>query len=138
MPTEIRGDTGVDKIQSSVAVGKVLQVVTVKDETIVTGTSTLTSEDVTITPTSSSSKILIQFSIALESIPSNSDRGIHTRIYRGSTQIMYQPYEMYMSSDTSQRIGKVTYTMLDSPNTTSAQTYTFTAIGTGGVWGSYE
>jgi len=113
--------------------GSVLQVVTVHDTTVVAGTTTITSAGVTITPSSTASKIFISFSIALETSGSTTDRGVHTKIFRGATQIMYQPYQLYASSDISQRIGKETYTLLDSPNTTSAITYTFTAIATTGT-----
>ena len=118
---------------ASVPSGSVLQVVSVHDTTSVTGAGvTITSAGVTITPSSATSKIFISFSIAMETLGSTADRGIHTRIYRGGTEIMYQPYQMYASSDASQRIGKQTYTMLDSPNTASAITYTFTGYATSG------
>lgn len=128
MPSEIKGSSNFDSDNA----GKVLQVVTVTDSTVVSGTTTLTSAGVSITPSSSSSRILVNFSVALESMPSQTDRGVHTRIWRDGTQIMYQPYTMYLSNDSSQRIGKQTFIVLDSPNTTSAITYTFTGIGTGG------
>ena len=80
---------------------------------------------VSITPSSTSSKILFLCTMAIETLGSGSDRGVQLRLFRDSTNIKGSTYNLYMSSDTTQRIGEVTMQILDSPNTTSAVAYSF-------------
>lgn len=118
------------------APGHVIQVKSVVGSTAASTTSTSTYPDVpdsiSITPTSTSSKILVLGSIAAESSGSGTDRGIRLRILRGSTVLQTATYNLYMSSNNNQRISMVTMHYLDSPATTSATTYKFQFNTTGG------
>ena len=154
MPTEISGSTGVNKIQdgtvvnadinSSAAIagsklvmptGSVLQVVTLADTGSVSGTSQITSSGVSITPSSSSNKVLLLFNMAIETQAGTTDRGLACKLFRDSTEIYSQPYEFYSSArgNGDQQIGNQTYTMLDSPSTTSSVTYKFKLTPTSGT-----
>ena len=124
-------------LTSTTATGKILQVVqTVKTNTASIASSNtntyadLTGMSVAITPSSSSNKVLITFSVA---IGFNSGT-VHLRLFRDSTAIGIPnagysnqlrdilvhrpdgtPYALECSA--------LTQTFLDSPNTTSATTY---------------
>ena len=114
--------------------GSVIQVKTATSGTNgSTSSSTFTDGNptVSITPTSSSSKILVIASISGESMGNGSDRGISYRILRGSDILVTQSYEHYSSNDTTQRIGLTTFNWLDSPATTSATTYKYQFRATG-------
>jgi len=140
MPTLISGSTGVNKVQagaiehSDLPSGSVLQVVSIVDTTVVgTSTSLVTGSTLSITPSSSSSKILILFDLSLETAGSTSDRGIHVKVRRNGTDKITQNYEMYNSVDTSQKIGRRMYTLLDAPATTSSVSYDYTCTPTTGT-----
>lgn len=117
------------------APGHVIQVKSVTGSTNASTSSSSSYSDVpdsiSITPTSTSSKILILGSIAAESYSSGSDRGIRLRILRGSSVLQTSTYNLYMSNNTNQRISMVTMHYLDSPATTSATTYKFQFNTTG-------
>ena len=146
MPTEISGSTGVNKIQdntivnadinSSAAIagsklvmptGSVLQVVyaTAHSEVSTSSSSYVASPlTATITPSSTSSKILVSYS---GSFYHYSAVQVSSTIYRGSTDIaaIGSNYGIMRSWQQSSRgffphQGQI----LDSPNTTSATTYT--------------
>ena len=134
MPTEISGSTGVNKIQdgtvvtgdlaSSVDLGKVLQVLIVEDSTeqsISTTTYTDTGLSLSITPSSTSSKILCLWNMHIYNGATGS--GFGTRLLRGSTNVFTtaQLYDTY-SSASEMRV-RSDYKHLDSPSTTSAITY---------------
>jgi len=143
MPTEISGSTGVDKIQdgsvtsakivdgaitnadinSSVAIGKVLQVVqATKNTEIGLSTSYADLMTLTITPSSSSSKILV--SITGGGMANTGD-DIYFRLKRGSTVIYENSRYGYTTNGWTPAPWVNQY--LDSPNTTSATTYTYSA-----------
>ena len=112
--------------------GAVIQVVSNTDTTSRTSTGTTTdSASVSITPKSSGNKVLFICNMSIESYGNGSDRGVFLRLRRGSAVLKSSTYNLYMSSDTSQRIGEVTYCFLDSPNTTSATAYKFDFRPTG-------
>ena len=114
--------------------GSVIQVLNGEHSTAVSnsdGSFTDTGATVTITPNSSSNKILIIGSVAGETYSSGSDRGIKLRIMRDSTALITQTYNLYDSSDTSQRISQVIIKDFDSPSTTSATTYKIQFAKTG-------
>jgi len=142
MPTEISGSTGVNKIQdntivnadinSSAAIagsklvmpsGSLLQVVTSEfsTDTVTTNTSlTATGHTVSITPSSSSSKIYVMLTGSGGSSPANG--WWIGALYRGSTNISTgMGYTQYNVST----VGNTTYSynVMDSPSTTSAITY---------------
>jgi len=142
MPTEISGSTGVNKIQdntivnadinSSAAIagsklvmpsGSLLQVVTSEfsTDTVTTNTSlTATGHTVSITPSSTSSKIYVMLTGSGGGVPAN---GYWIgALYRGSTNISTgMGYTQYNVST----VGNTTYSynVMDSPSTTSAITY---------------
>ena len=102
MPTEISGSTGVNKIQDgtvvagdlagSVALGKVLQVVyaNYNTDTSVNSTSDISSGlTASITPSSSSSKILITANIPIRM---NGDIAMDVNLYKGSSSIFFIPF----------------------------------------------
>ena len=105
--------------------GKVLQVV----QATSTGGSDTTSTSyvataltAAITPSSTSSKILIVTKVTANGSPSTD---VNTRIYKASTSITGNASTKYNSS--SGEPSDMVNTFLDSPNTTSATTYTLYA-----------
>jgi hypothetical protein len=114
--------------------GSVLQVVQGSYSTTMSTTSNSTfvstGASITITPTSSSSKILVMFNQHIAIEKQNGDQGAGFAIKRGSTTVWSTPvpYAFYHYSGTdSVYVDKRMYqplTYLDSPNTTSATTYT--------------
>jgi hypothetical protein len=112
--------------------GKVLQVVQGTRTTVTTITSTTyvtTNITATITPSLATSKVLILFSCPINTYrATNETPSSRLAIYDGSTQI-YEAWGPYWkiegpSVSTARSQGEVTGVYLDSPNTTSAKTYT--------------
>ena len=87
------------------------------------GTFTDTGANISITPSSTSNKVLVIASVAAETYGSGSDRGIKLRLLRDSATLTTQTYNLYDSSDTSQRISQVIIKDFDSPSTTSSVNY---------------
>ena len=122
--TFLRGDNS--WASAGATAGQVIQVVTATDSTersttstsYVTGSNTLS---VSITPSSTSNKILILVSFLGFQGFSNGNRGTWS-LYRGSTNLTTNGimYNDYNASAVNVYIG---YSYLDSPNTTSATTY---------------
>ena len=135
MPTEISGSTGVNKIQDgtvvagdlagSVALGKVLQVVqgSLHVETSTTsGSFVSTGLTATITPSSTSNKILASYTAPGGSSHNNSSNAAFT-LFRGTisdTNLGGNDWGYGYDNSTGGNTG----CELDSPNTTSAVTYT--------------
>jgi len=140
MPTIISGDTGIDKIaagaieKSDLPTGSVLQVVQVINSTTFSSSSTSyvtpTNMSVTITPTSSTSKILVLMRVMC----SGSLTGTITlrgQLVRGATAL-----------DSGDSGATPSYSFintrfvnyLDSPATTSATTYSYQFYGDGATW----
>jgi hypothetical protein len=141
MTTTITGATGIDNIKA--ATGAVLQVVSVNKSDTWTYSGSTTFQDITglaatITPTSSSSKILVQVNINI----SGTERYHGARLLRGSTLIgegdtssnrssvsissgsnQDEPTNLYVMRNSS-------FSFLDSPSTTSATTYKVQAVST--------
>jgi len=121
MATTIRGsdnfDTGVR--------GKVLQVVVVEDNTTMvlsSSTYTDTNMSASITPSSTSSKILCMWDVQADMNANGGGFGVRllrdaTNIYTSATQ-----YDNYSGSAGDSRY-RAPYKHLDSPNTTSPITY---------------
>ncbi|QGZ17772.1 putative tail fiber protein [Pelagibacter phage HTVC026P] len=113
--------------------GKVLQVVQGTLSTSVTTNSSSFSDvglSATITPSSSSNKILIL--VDLNGVESRDNRTwLDAKLLRGSTDIVanfggragYGQKYGYTDSDYHRGVGAVTCSFLDSPSTTSATTY---------------
>jgi hypothetical protein len=159
MPTEISGSTGVNKIQddtvvaadiaSSVNLGKVLQVVQTSYSTQTSFSSQswiAHGASATITPTSTSSKILITAQIHRKhDSTGGNDSGLGFGWRRGSTTVFETPvavadYEYPGGSPERHEIrGWVSPPQkLDSPNTTSAVTYALYAIKHSGATPTFQ
>ena len=86
----------------------------------------ITGMSITMTPKLATSKILVQATLAGETYGSFTDKGIRFAIYggaSGTTVKYYSEYDLYDSSDDSQRISKVPLTYIESASDTSARTY---------------
>ena len=86
----------------------------------------ITGMSITMTPKLATSKILVQATLAGETYGSHTDRGIRFAIYggaSGTTVKYYSEYDLYDSSDDSQRIGKIPLAYIESASDTSARTY---------------
>ena len=118
MTTTITGATGIDNIKA--ATGAVLQVVSALDTGQISSTSTSYADAnlaATITPTSTSSKILVLVS---QTGFTSAAMQPNFNIVRGATQIV----ETYFQTQHAyQDFGGNFLNYLDSPNTTSATTY---------------
>jgi hypothetical protein len=125
LPATNINDTSIGNITAlpaAIATGKVLQVVTATDETqrqtnsnsFVTGTI-----NVNITPSSTSSKILILYSTAADG--ADGQNTVNVTIYRDSTNLGNSVDGM---SACYPRVGGIGINHLDSPSTTSEVTYT--------------
>ena len=121
-----------DKLASGVG-GKVLQVVSTHKSDTFTTTSTsftdITGLSVTITPSSSSNKILVSYDITgSESVGANR---FYLRLLRGATVIgggategsRFSGIGGFGTPNNTIQSGNVSGTFLDSPSTTSATTY---------------
>tara|TARA_B110000879_G_scaffold171149_1_gene221913 strand:+ start:252 stop:725 length:474 start_codon:yes stop_codon:yes gene_type:complete len=137
MTTTITGATGIDNIQA--ATGAVLQVV---DQTFVQNVSTTSTSWVStgitasITPSSTSSKILV---LVQDTMYLNSaDKWASWTVFRGSVSGTnlghatrgFASFEFATGNDMT---SGASISVLDSPSTTSAQTYTVGFKTTGGT-----
>lgn len=109
------------------AAGSVIQAKTTSISTVLSTTSTsftgITGLEVTLTPSSSSNRLLIIVNLATEVIyVNNSDRGIDFAIYQDGTSIYRADYELYNSNDNQQRIQKATAVVDVAAGTTSSTT----------------
>ena len=110
------------KIDSSVALGKIGQVVsTPLTTTVVTSSSTLTSSgfSVSITPSATSSKIFLSLSC---NVFINSDPYGYVGFFRGTTNLGGSNHGMFTISQADKYM-PMTFQHLDSPNSTSSLTY---------------
>lgn len=120
---------------SKIQTGQVLQVVSVDTSSISTGLNTtstsmadITGMTATITPTHSSSKILINYinHIYIGTAPANGWMSSKIDLYRGSTRIVTAGSypEAHFPTDTAHRYMTVCNEFfMDSPATTNAVTY---------------
>lgn len=129
------GCVDTDTLATSVTRGKILQAVTATTSTEHTNTSTTfadTGLTASITPSATSSKVLIMISQPYQLAASGADVGGTIRLLRDSTAIdtglstSGNPHKFYTYVQTGTSLQFIThYTLnfLDSPNTTSAVTY---------------
>ena len=108
--------------------GKVLQVVSVSTTTKTTVQSTcysdVTNLTASITPTSSSSKVLVLVTVAgLQKPSGNTQEAPSLRLLRGATEIAAQINIMYSAGSIGYFQVTTGFTYLDSPSTTSSTTY---------------
>ena len=144
MSVIVDGTSGVDTVQKAALVGKlpagtVLQVVNATYSTY-TSFSSATLADLglsaTITPSSSSSKILVFTNLAGGVAVTNVDAAANVKLLRGSTIIVnLEQTAGRMSVSSTERnwgaFGSSSY--LDSPATTSATTYKIQVANTAGL-----
>jgi hypothetical protein len=131
MTTTITGADGVSKVQTGaiehgdLPSGSVLQVIHFRNNTeltIATTTYTDSGLTITMTPKSTSSKILVSWN--LQAMGGASGSGIGVKLLRDTTALYTSAtqYEFYIAGFTGIR-GRFGWTYLDSPATTSAITY---------------
>jgi hypothetical protein len=130
-------DTFLSKL--NLAGGKILQTISVSKndtQTVTSGTFVdVTGLSVSITPTLSTSKILVFGSISLGA--SSGSSGISARLVRGATAIGgsvaagSRSSGFGATSSSTNDVGEKTIIYLDSPNTTSSTTYKLQVITVG-------
>ena len=106
--------------------GKVLQVVQATSTTaIVNSTSTYADSNISlaITPSLTTSKVLILTSQQYAKNPGNQYSGVQTQLVRGATQIAYISNNAGYTNADGYTVIPLSYHYLDSPATTSATTY---------------
>jgi hypothetical protein len=121
---------------ASVPSGSVIQVVSMDTSagTSLNSTSYVdTPITLTITPSSTSSKILCMWTIEVKLIAN--DRGIGTKLLRDSATAYESgtSYDVYAGADNDRQ--RPCWTVLDSPNTTSAVVYKVQVVTYGGAVG---
>ena len=125
--------SNVTSLPAAISTGKVLQVVSTHKSDAFTTTSTsftdITGLSVTITPSSSSNKILVSYDITgSEDVDANR---FYLRLLRGATVIgggdsagsRFSGIGGFGTHNNTIQSGNVSGTFLDSPSTTSATTY---------------
>tara|TARA_B100000282_G_scaffold220125_1_gene163412 strand:+ start:1552 stop:2094 length:543 start_codon:yes stop_codon:yes gene_type:complete len=124
---KLPGDADGTILTSNSSTGKILQVVESTSSTNVQTSSTNESDLLTlsITPSSSSSKVFLFVNTVLQAMP-NTNAKAHVRLYRGTSSGTLIR-NLYAGSEAAEILNlSVSGQALDSPNTTSAQTYTLT------------
>ena len=109
--------------------GSVLQVVQTTNTTDTNITSATNFMTVTITPSSTSNKILIMGVLASVARRHNSNsEGLYTLVRDSTTINTIDGITPWNAGNTGQRsVGSISFNYLDSPSTTSATSYHFTA-----------
>ena len=135
MSVDIRGTTGITAPGfSGDGLGKVIQVVNVDTDALLSTTSTAWQNvmSATITPSSSTSKILIMITAVLgaggasataQSVWRNSTQILHGQVVSGATASSGPT--AYGGSGDSNNNAQIAITGIDAPTTTSATTYYF-------------
>ena len=85
-----------------------------------------TGASLSITPSSTSSKVLV-IAMGAGDIASGYFRALFWQLIRGASQVIYNQYHMYDSNQQQHNIATQPIVHLDSPASTSAQTYTLRA-----------
>ena len=119
--------------------GSVVQVIYASSTTEASSSSTTyidTGLTAAITPSASSSKILIIYSV--QQFMTNAQGSGHLKVFRGSTDLATHGYGAYAGSSTI--MSTSSYQHLDSPSTTSATTYKiqFNRINAGNAICQYD
>jgi hypothetical protein len=120
------GSSGQSIPKAALPTGSVLQVVSATYSTEATNNTDTyadTGLSLAITPTSSSSKILVLANNTVSKFGSNTQSGVHLNIVRGSTQIVQFAVLIGYTSATGTNVGSAGVCYLDSPATTSSTTY---------------
>ena len=133
MTTTITGATGIDNIKA--ATGAVLQVVsgvTTTRDTTTSSSWVATTIAATITPSSTSSKVFIVVSTS-GNTNNTSSHNLYYSIFKGTANLGNATYGMGEVRGVSANIrAGINPSYLDSPNTTSATTYTLYFYSNGG------
>ena len=113
-------------LPAAISTGKVLQVVQgthASEDNFSTTSYQASATDVTITPSSTSSKILISYTISFW-LPTANDEWVHT-LYRDSTNLSSTASQGFgtLRCNATNYSSQVSIQYLDSPNTTSAIEY---------------
>ena len=118
---------GVPSWATPTTTGRVLQVVSPTSFSLTTTSSTTyatTGIVGSITPSSTSSKILVMVKIPWQYLSGSSTVGFNTRLYRGGSNIAQLDQEAARNAGiTSGLNGSSTHLYLDSPSSTSSVTY---------------
>ena len=132
MATIISGTTGIDRVHTDAVTadhiaGTVLQTAIGSSATGTYVNSTLDWEtpsgmSVTITPSKTTSKIMVSWSTSVMVLPSTNVGFIYCRIIRNSTQVIVLPAH-YANQASEWRTYVEGSTYIDAPNSTSALTY---------------
>lgn len=115
--------------------GKVLQVVSASTDSAASSSSTTfatTNVTASITPTLSTSKVLVLTTINGVTVDSTANQGVAFKLYRGSTQISLIADAFLRNSGNTFITGTLPFTYLDSPATTSSTSYTVQFARTAG------
>jgi hypothetical protein len=121
-------------LPAAIPTGKILQVVTAHDNTNTSNTSSstyvaATDVDISITPSSSSSKVFVEFNVCVyQTIASGSlDTSFQYELYRDTTLIHTNgSVQYYTSAGWSGNIRYMRYfSRIDTPSSTSALNYNF-------------
>ena len=123
--------SAITALPAAIPTGKVLQIVhgTTTSNTQITSTSyTATSLSASITPSSSSNKVLVLVSQQVQAErATNAELNVYVQLLRGSTDLSTNnPVTIDAGTGSSGKIGirgMATAAYLDSPSTTSATTY---------------
>ena len=146
MPTTITGTDGVSQVQTGAVesgdlpAGSVIQVVSETYGTSVNTTSTSFIDfglQASITPTASSSKIMVFVSFGSPYVVDAAERGaIDTALVRNSTPIITSAGVWNGDNTADLGVGSITIFTLDTPSTTSTLTYStqFRSINGGRVF----
>ena len=128
MPTVINGSTGIDKVAdgADMPAGSVLQVVngTMNGNFNISTSSRVDVLSLSITPTSSSSKILVE--VHLSDVGQNNAAASYGRfiLMRNTTDLIrFVGQVSYTGTSNSNSVGSCSTSYLDSPSTTSSVTY---------------
>ena len=105
--------------------GKILQVIQTQSSTTVTATSETDLLTLSITPSSASNKVLVSFNVVLW-ITNAGNAFANAKLYRGTSSGTQISYVTGGSGQNVYCYALLSNQELDSPNTTSAQTYTLT------------
>jgi len=135
--TKINNNTlsAITGLPAAIATGEVLQVVGSSSTTNFTNSSTSMAEmmNVSITPSSSSNKILIHFSTNCQIVGDSNAYGRAT-VFRGTTSGTDLGAKIGGLASGTNNDSMLTGVYLDSPSTTSAQKYTLAmSKGSGGT-----
>ena len=117
--------SSVTSLPAGVDVGKVLQVVSNSSSSTISTTSTSDVEviNTSITPSSTSSKILVIASIQI-AITAAGNAYVGSKLRRGTNTGTIKSEMAIGNSSGTNKIGFIKHTVLDSPSTTSLQQYT--------------